>query len=495
MRARAGVISKVLIACVVLIVLMIGGAFVKGFLIGMGAISPNFPPASLHMVDSAALDPHPHFDAITNTSMNYPRAAGGTRSNSSPTTGDYIVTVRPGEVIGVAVDRNPPKAALGAVLMVSRGKNIPLSGLTGKLADVHSVAVDGHPGYLADLDLVINGQPARGRALMIMTADRKLYTVMGMALNSQWAQAEPVFESAFSTFHFGTGAPPLESTASYSPSSPPPAAAERSETLAPAGPSEPQSGIADNSAVATFAPDVPAAPATPAADATLQVASHFPAAPDVPGTNNDPPAPAIVPIPSSPTPESIADAVTRLKHHDWNTRYQSAVWLGKQKPVPGDDRSAVTGALADLLADPDLAIHTAALTSLHHWADASTEKVLAEKIPQATGDARHDLLDLAAALKTEGLAQAVAPLLSDAQERLWTRRCLLAMGPVAEKAVAAQLESDDPAVRVEACHLLETLGTRASIPALKAHLRVTEKDQSVQSAATLTISIIESRGK
>ncbi|HVS70714.1 MAG TPA: hypothetical protein VHQ47_05620 [Phycisphaerae bacterium] len=502
MRARAGAITRIVVTLVILIVLVVGGFFVKGILIGLGAISPNFPVASLRMVNQGLLEPQPYFDANTNTSMNYPRGSNIARGNSSASGGSYTLIIKPGEIIGVSVDKNPPNAVLGAVLLASRGKNIPLSGVTGKLTDVHSITVDGHAGYLLDLDLVVNGQAARGRALMIMTPDRKLYTVMAASLDPEWPEAEPVFESAFSTFRFGGAAPRLEVAAddsprqaTYSPAAPaddapplplvddgaPPAASARDLPAAPA------------SLDSSFSPDAPASPAAP--DQTVQIASAAPAPPDVLLNNNVSPAAAPIAVPASPTPDSLIDAVTRLKHPDWNTRYQSVVWLGKQKPGLGEDRSSVTGALADLLADPDGAIHTATLTAIRRWADASTDKVLADKITSAKGDALHDLLDLAAAIKTGTLAEAVAPLLADADERLWARRCLLAMGPVAEHSIAGQLDSQDAGVRVEACRLLEILGTRASIPALKTHLRVTEKDDAVQAAATLAISVIQSRGK
>jgi hypothetical protein len=247
-------------------------------------------------------------------------------------------------------------------------------------------------------------------------------------------------------------------------------------------------------------PPVEALQPAPAAPEPVALAAATPPPPPAPDQADGlpviaaTPAPVTVPIPANPTPDSIADAITRFAHPDGPTRLHSVTWLAKQTPSAAG-RPAVVPALITLLDDPRVSTRTAAATALQSWADPSTDQAIIAKLPDSAGETRRTLLDLAAKLKTPALAQAVAALIPDAKSRPAARRALIAMGPVAEKPVDDLLASDDPAVRHETCTILASIGTKASIPLLKPHAHVLEKDPGVQNAAGLAIETIQSRSK
>jgi hypothetical protein len=200
------------------------------------------------------------------------------------------------------------------------------------------------------------------------------------------------------------------------------------------------------------------------------------------------------PIPANPTPDSIADAAARLAHPDWSTRFHSVSWLSRQTPTAAD-RAVIVPSLVALLDDAHETTRTAAAFCLESWADASTESAITDKLAASTGETRRVLLALAVKIKTPGAAAAIAPLIVDPASRIAARRALLDMGSVAEAPVDELLKSDDAAVRHDACVILESVGTKTSIPLLKPHTRLGEKDESVKIAAGMAIEKIQHRGK
>lgn len=236
-----------------------------------------------------------------------------------------------------------------------------------------------------------------------------------------------------------------------------------------------------------------------AASAIPAPASAIPAPPDAAATDAVPVA-AVVPaappavIPENPTPDSVADAAARLAIPDWSTRYHSVAWLSKQHPT-ADDRALAVPALITALDDEKEVTRTAAALTLETWADASSEAAIIAKLPASAGETRKVLLSLCTKVKTPGLADAVAALMADAPSRVAARRALADMGPVAEKAALDLLKSEDAALRRDACFILQNVGTKASLAALKPHTKVVEKDAGVQSAAGMAIDSINLRNK
>ncbi len=206
------------------------------------------------------------------------------------------------------------------------------------------------------------------------------------------------------------------------------------------------------------------------------------------------PAVPAVPIPDNPTPDSVADAAARLAIPDWSTRYHSVAWLSDRKPTAAD-RTRVVPALLALLDDDQEVVRTGAAICLRNWADSSSTAAIAAKLPTSAGETRTTLLALAGQIKTPALADAVATLMADAKGRPAARRTLMDMGPVAEKAAVGLLKSEDPAVRHDACFILQSVGTKASLTELRPLTRVLEKDPAVKSAAGLAIDAINARGK
>ena len=70
--------------------------------------------------------------------------------------------------------------------------------------------------------------------------------------------------------------------------------------------------------------------------------------------------------------------------------------------------------------------------------------------------------------KTEKVADAVAPRLSNQQDRFKASQVLATMGPAAEPAVLKFAEDKEWMVRSEVCKILKSIGTAKSVPALTA---------------------------
>jgi HEAT repeat protein len=155
-------------------------------------------------------------------------------------------------------------------------------------------------------------------------------------------------------------------------------------------------------------------------------------------------------------------------------------------------REEVARALEPAATNGDIIVRPNAVRALAVWATPDSVpaliKVLDDQAPQCRAEAMTGL----AALKDERGAAAVAKRLADHSDRANARQALEAMGPVAEKPVAALLTHPDHLVRREACDILKTIGTSESVAALQT-VAGQDKSPPVQRAAQEALQAIAAR--
>ncbi len=483
------------VGCIFAILMFLGllGGGVRIIMHSFGWQGPWNVTTTVQLRDDDLLEPNAFYDSVLNCWVCLPR---GMRTEVASDSGSLRTVVAAGMETRFVIRLIQLKWSddVEREVRVMRNGSVPMdAGFRATLLQDGKAIVNGNKVYVLDFRLDRAGDTVHMKTLLAGAPGNKMYVIAAMSPERLWAHYDAGFESALSTFHMG----PVDSAAVaalHGAGRPSPAftpAPAQTDTLAAAPMPAPRRTPPPD--------DVPFTIKLPV-DHPVSAPLGVPAPPLPADSVPVPPAPVEAaavpppPIPANPTPDSIADAATRLAHPDWSTRFRSVTWLSRQTPAAAD-RATVVPALVTLLDDTQETTRTAAAFCLQSWADASTESAITEKIPASTGETRKVLLALAVKIKTPGAAAAVAPLLVDPASRIAARRALLEMGPVAEAAVDELLKSDDAAVRHDACVILETVGTRVSIPLLRPHTRINEKDTSVQAAASLALDKIQARGK
>jgi HEAT repeat protein len=107
--------------------------------------------------------------------------------------------------------------------------------------------------------------------------------------------------------------------------------------------------------------------------------------------------------------------------------------------------------------------------ALNVWADAASVPVLLERFSPNEKNlfVKTAAIAAVARFKTEQVAEALAAQLAESFLRQHVSKALKTMAAVAEKAVVKQLSHPDWATRLEACKVLQEVGTRASVAALQ----------------------------
>jgi predicted Zn finger-like uncharacterized protein len=164
-------------------------------------------------------------------------------------------------------------------------------------------------------------------------------------------------------------------------------------------------------------------------------------------------------------PKDVNEAVAWLNapNDQFNRHKRAAEWLEKQ-PVEESKRAQVLLALANVAVDnTDPFSRDAILNALAKWADATVVDALVRSLRDGVNDRVVEaLVRLRDPRGAEGLANRLGTV--DHQKAMAGLR---KMGPAAEDAVANQLTSNNGTIRVEACRLLEHVGTRKSVPRLR----------------------------
>lgn len=173
-------------------------------------------------------------------------------------------------------------------------------------------------------------------------------------------------------------------------------------------------------------------------------------------------------VASGPDTDFVDQVLADLKSSNLQKRKQA---LGKLRGSPVDEarRVEVAGAVEPFLKDSDGWVRGDAAKALAVWGGKQNTPALTKALNDPDFGVRWAVLDTIAALKDPAAAEPVAALLE--KERGKASTALKAMGSGAEDAVVKYLNHRDVFVRMEACKILQAIGTKKCVPALTALFR------------------------
>jgi len=198
---------------------------------------------------------------------------------------------------------------------------------------------------------------------------------------------------------------------------------------------------------------------------------------DVPAGANAPQRPGIPEpgAPAAPPPsierKALADAEITGVLADLASGERPRIQLACARlgtTLPGNRRAEVAKALEKLLADTDAFHRQFAAQALASWGTKDNVPALLKAADDSNFATRWAVLDALAAMKDARAAAKLAEHLVDHGDRIHASKGLEAIGAAAEKDVAKSLKHQDWGVRLEACRILKTIGTKESLDALRA---------------------------
>jgi serine/threonine protein kinase len=175
------------------------------------------------------------------------------------------------------------------------------------------------------------------------------------------------------------------------------------------------------------------------------------------------------------------------------TVQDAAKRLARVVPVEAR-RGEVAAALNRLLPGNSVFEQEAAAHALAVWGTDDSVPLLIELLEARTPNVRGAALTALAALKDDRAIEPVARRLIDHFDRPHARRALEAFGPAAEKTVLPYLSDKDKWVRIEVCHILQSIGSKDSTAALEAVAKSAGRfDQDLIQAANNALAAIAAR--
>lgn len=175
----------------------------------------------------------------------------------------------------------------------------------------------------------------------------------------------------------------------------------------------------------------------------------------------------------------LTQALADLHSSERWSRLEGANLLAAAEPVTR--RSEVTQSLQSLLRDPDPFVRRAAVRALGKWGTAENVPALLPLLDSSNFALRWATIETLALI---GDPQAAAPLarrVANPVDRSEAADALEALGPPATEATAALLTHRDWRVRVEACHILGSIGGPGAQRALRTATR--DSNELVAAAA------------
>lgn len=189
-------------------------------------------------------------------------------------------------------------------------------------------------------------------------------------------------------------------------------------------------------------------------------------------------------------------ALNNLKSNDFMRRQEGAGWIAQQKAADKDKQAEVAAALEAALEDQDGGVRRQAAQALKIWATPDNSKGLIRALNQDDDGVRHPAIDTLGMLKEE---MAIVPLCQlmtiKGGDRPKIIAALTSIGPKCEPTVLQLLGNQDKGVRIDACKVLQAVGTKASLPALNqlGTAAAAMKQNDVKNAAIAAITAIQSR--
>jgi HEAT repeat protein len=164
-----------------------------------------------------------------------------------------------------------------------------------------------------------------------------------------------------------------------------------------------------------------------------------------------------------------------LKSTDANRRSSAMHWLAELPPVD-DRRKETAAALALVIVDANQGVRELAIKAFGAWATKDQMPTLLRLVGDTNSRTRQTAIEALGRLGDDKAAPAVAARLTDGGDRAQASIALKSMGPGAEGPVFNYLTHPDAAVRIEACRVLEVVGTKKCLSALSALTRDRNRD-------------------
>ena len=180
----------------------------------------------------------------------------------------------------------------------------------------------------------------------------------------------------------------------------------------------------------------------------------------------------------------LTKALDDIKSPDAELRRACVAWFA-QAQVFEPRRAEGALALQGLLKDKDPEIRQAAIRALVNWATKDNVPALIELLTNKDKDTRRLAMETLGKLKDErAVAPVAARLLSDT-DRKHASASLVAMGSICQEVVARALTNAHRGVRLEACMILQKVGTKEIVKALEDAARIysARKDAELAAAA------------
>lgn len=194
----------------------------------------------------------------------------------------------------------------------------------------------------------------------------------------------------------------------------------------------------------------------------------------------------------------LQQSVQDLRGREVGRRKLAAEWLAKAK-VNEARRTEAAEALGELLKEKDEGAQEAAVRALVKWGNKGNVPALAALVDaEGFGQARtlrSAAMEALGAIKDEGGVIPVAKRLLDphAPTAKEASKALKAMGSIAEPVVLTFLGNVNPNIVIEACQILEVIGTKDSVKPLTAVSR--NRNRNVAAAATQALQAVNLRNK
>jgi HEAT repeat protein len=192
----------------------------------------------------------------------------------------------------------------------------------------------------------------------------------------------------------------------------------------------------------------------------------------------------------------LAMAVAELKDLAADDKRQVPVctWLG-QTPPDEKSRPDVARALDPLVKSSNRQVQEEAVKALINWGTKDNVDSLVTLVQNGDfggGSLRKLAIQALGNIKDDRAAPAVAARLGDFFDRETAAAALENMGPGAEKAVLPFVGHNDAGVRVLACRVLKTIGTKDSLKALELHAKG-DQNPEARTAAAMAYTAIKGR--
>lgn len=164
--------------------------------------------------------------------------------------------------------------------------------------------------------------------------------------------------------------------------------------------------------------------------------------------------------------DQLAKALEEIQSSDRWAVLRGLQTLHKAEPTK-EKRAEVEKAVQPLLNDRDTFIQGDAIKAVGVWGSKDSVPALIKLLKHNWVFTRQAVYDVLPTFKDERSVEPIAQGLKDFAERRHAAAALVALGPMAEKAVLPYLSTGDEFLKRDVCDILAEIGTKASVPALE----------------------------